>query len=363
MDVAAADVPAGTGPERRKPWSSLHRNHSHGSDATRRVRRSACDSRLDVILAPHADLHLPLPEVRRRVRALPVDVRRAGEALPEVQGQGRSACSTPSGSFSRAPASTRTTTGRPRRSRPRASRSRRSRRGPSRSAKPSPRRKSETKSSDQEVGLEVGGIQEGLGWLKPRSASSAARGSTRSSTASIEHTIHTPYGPPSAPVSPRHPLRTSRRLHPPSRPPPRDPPHAINYRANLWAFKELGVDARAVARRRPGRCSRTSIRATSSSATSSSIARPASADVLRRPAVGARVVRRPLLRGAAADRRRGGALGRDERGRRRDRRRDRRAALRDARRIGVVPATGVGGHQHDPVPRVATSPASSRCAT
>ena len=55
------------------------------------------------------------------------------------------------------------------------------------------------------------------------------------------HTIDTPYGAPSAPVAtgtlsgrkvaflPRH--GSHHEL----------PPHAINYRANLWAFKELGV--------------------------------------------------------------------------------------------------------------------------
>lgn len=56
-----------------------------------------------------------------------------------------------------------------------------------------------------------------------------------------EHTVNTPYGPPSAPVSvgelagrvvafmPRH--GGHHEL----------PPHSINYRANLWAFRELGV--------------------------------------------------------------------------------------------------------------------------
>lgn len=56
-----------------------------------------------------------------------------------------------------------------------------------------------------------------------------------------EHRVHTPYGPPSGPVSvgtvggrriaflPRH--GPSHEL----------PAHAIDYRANLWAFRELGV--------------------------------------------------------------------------------------------------------------------------
>jgi 5'-methylthioadenosine phosphorylase len=57
----------------------------------------------------------------------------------------------------------------------------------------------------------------------------------------VEHTMHTPYGPPSAPVS----LGTlgGRRVAfiPRHGPHHEIPPHAINYRANLWAFKELGV--------------------------------------------------------------------------------------------------------------------------
>ena len=56
-----------------------------------------------------------------------------------------------------------------------------------------------------------------------------------------EHEVSTPYGDPSAPVSvgevagrrvaflPRHGVRHEY------------PPHSINYRANLWAFRELGV--------------------------------------------------------------------------------------------------------------------------
>src|SRR6266536_3887961 len=56
-----------------------------------------------------------------------------------------------------------------------------------------------------------------------------------------EHAVHTPYGPPSDRLAvgeldgrrvaflPRH-----GRHH-------QHPPHRINYRANLWAMKELGV--------------------------------------------------------------------------------------------------------------------------
>ncbi len=56
-----------------------------------------------------------------------------------------------------------------------------------------------------------------------------------------EISVHTPYGPPSAPVTlgvvadrqvaflPRHGLRHE------------FPPHRVNYRANLWALRELGV--------------------------------------------------------------------------------------------------------------------------
>lgn len=56
-----------------------------------------------------------------------------------------------------------------------------------------------------------------------------------------EESVHTPYGPPSAPVTigrvggrqvaflPRHGLRHEL------------PPHRVNFRANLWAMRELGV--------------------------------------------------------------------------------------------------------------------------
>ena len=56
-----------------------------------------------------------------------------------------------------------------------------------------------------------------------------------------EYTVGTPYGPPSAGVS----VGTigGRRVAflPRHGPHHEFPPHAINYRANLWAFKELGV--------------------------------------------------------------------------------------------------------------------------
>jgi 5'-methylthioadenosine phosphorylase len=57
----------------------------------------------------------------------------------------------------------------------------------------------------------------------------------------IEHTVNTPYGAPSAHVSVG--TLSGRRIAfiPRHGPHHEIPPHAINYRANLWAFKELGV--------------------------------------------------------------------------------------------------------------------------
>ena len=57
----------------------------------------------------------------------------------------------------------------------------------------------------------------------------------------VEHTMHTPYGAPSAAVS-LGSLGGRRVAFIPRHGPHHEiPPHAINYRANLWAFKELGV--------------------------------------------------------------------------------------------------------------------------
>ncbi len=56
-----------------------------------------------------------------------------------------------------------------------------------------------------------------------------------------EHTIGTPYGPPSASVSVGTVCGHRVAFLPRHGPHHELPPHAINYRANLWAFRELGV--------------------------------------------------------------------------------------------------------------------------
>ena len=53
--------------------------------------------------------------------------------------------------------------------------------------------------------------------------------------------IQTPYGPPSAPVSVGEIGGRTVAFLPRHGPHHEFPPHAINYRANLWAFRELGV--------------------------------------------------------------------------------------------------------------------------
>lgn len=56
-----------------------------------------------------------------------------------------------------------------------------------------------------------------------------------------EHTVSTPYGSPSAPIAIGELGGRSIAFLPRHGPHHELPPHAINYRANLWAFKELGV--------------------------------------------------------------------------------------------------------------------------
>ncbi len=56
-----------------------------------------------------------------------------------------------------------------------------------------------------------------------------------------EHTLSTPYGSPSAPIAIGDLGGRSIAFLPRHGPHHEFPPHAINYRANLWAFKELGV--------------------------------------------------------------------------------------------------------------------------
>lgn len=56
-----------------------------------------------------------------------------------------------------------------------------------------------------------------------------------------EHTVRTPYGAPSAPISIGSVAGRSVAFLPRHGPHHEHPPHAINYRANLWALRSLGV--------------------------------------------------------------------------------------------------------------------------
>lgn len=56
-----------------------------------------------------------------------------------------------------------------------------------------------------------------------------------------EHAVTTPYGDPSAPVSVGELAGRPIAFIPRHGPHHEIPPHSINYRANLWAFRELGV--------------------------------------------------------------------------------------------------------------------------
>jgi len=56
-----------------------------------------------------------------------------------------------------------------------------------------------------------------------------------------EHAVETPYGDPSAPVAVGTVAGRSVAFLPRHGPHHEHPPHAINYRANLWALRSLGV--------------------------------------------------------------------------------------------------------------------------
>src|SRR5215217_2751491 len=56
-----------------------------------------------------------------------------------------------------------------------------------------------------------------------------------------EYTIETPYGAPSAPVAVGTVAGRTVAFLPRHGPRHEHPPHAINYRANLWALRSLGV--------------------------------------------------------------------------------------------------------------------------
>ncbi len=57
----------------------------------------------------------------------------------------------------------------------------------------------------------------------------------------VEHVVKTPYGPPSAPVAVGSVAGRSVAFLPRHGPHHEHPPHDINYRANAWALRSLGV--------------------------------------------------------------------------------------------------------------------------
>ena len=134
------------------------------------------------------------------------------------------------------------------------------------------------------------------------------------------------------------------------------PPHKINYRANVWAMRSLGVKAvispcaagslqLAV---KPGDfvvCDQFVDRTTEPHR-----------HVLRRPDRDPPVVRRDLRPGPAPARHRDDPRPRHRGPRARHRRRHRRATVLDQGRVEVVQRRGLGGHQHDPVPRSVAVP-------
>ncbi len=75
----------------------------------------------------------------------------------------------------------------------------------------------------------------------PRSGSSAGRASTPSSTTPRTSCVETPYGAPSGPVSLGEVAGRRVAFLPRHGPHHEHPPHAINYRANAWALRALGV--------------------------------------------------------------------------------------------------------------------------
>ncbi len=166
-----------------------------------------------------------------------------------------------------------------------------------------------------------------------------------------EEWIETPYGAPSDKVAlgeiagrrvaflPRH-----GKDH-------RFPPQAINYRANLWAMKRLGV--------------KWIIGPTAAGSLAKGV-RPGSMVVADQlvdrtsgrkdtfydgPDNDARQLRRPVLPDASPDRDRSAQRPRRRDPRARHRRRDPRAAFLDALGVEVVPEPGLGGHQHDAISR------------
>ena len=166
-----------------------------------------------------------------------------------------------------------------------------------------------------------------------------------------EHKVNTPFGAPSSPVMvgeiggrtvaflPRHGKDHSL------------PPHMINYRANLWAMKELGVTQIIGPNAcgslqpdvEPGHfviCDQFVDRTWGRKDTfydGPITTHVSSADPYC-----------PTMRQVAIDQ---AADARHHRAPDRHRRRDPGSALLDSLRVEVVRLAGLGGHQHDPVPR------------
>ena len=141
------------------------------------------------------------------------------------------------------------------------------------------------------------------------------------------------------------------------------PPHKINYRANVWAMKELGVE------RIIGPCAAGSLQPEvkpGDFVVCRSARRPDDGTLrhfLRRPPDDAHLVRRSVLPRAPHARSEGGGRRGHLGARQGNGRHDPRAPLLDPCRIQVVPPRGLGRDQHDAVPRGVPRTASSRSAT
>ena len=163
---------------------------------------------------------------------------------------------------------------------------------------------------------------------------------------------------------PRSTRRTARRRTPsssrrsagggrvpaPPRPPPHVPPHKVNYRANVWAMRSLGVKPYLAVRRGLAAAPRGARPLRRLGPVRGPHDRPRR-HVLRRADRVPRQLGRDLRPDAPRDRARRHPRARDHGPRRRDGRRHPGPAVLDEGRVEVVHGRGLGGHQHDPVPR------------
>ena len=171
--------------------------------------------------------------------------------------------------------------------------------------------------------------------------------------------MSTPYGDPSAPIAVGDVGGTAVAFLPRHGKGHEFPPHRINYRANIWALRSLGVEQVLAP------CAVGGLQPETQPATlvvpdqlvdRTTRARPD----LRRQRRRARTVRRSLLPRPA---RRAGRRRRRRRDRRRHDGRDRGAAVLHARRVAELCAGGVDGRQHDRPPRGGPRPRAGRSAT